>query len=57
MPPTERWPLRLVKPSFTDSATNLASISSLGERKVTFMKDREPGSAETVNSLEASSTS
>ena len=57
MPPTERWPFRLVKPAFTDSATNLASISSLGERKVTFMKEREPFSAETVKSLEASSTS
>ena len=54
MPPTDRWPFRLVKPRSTDSATNLASRSSLPVRKVTFMKERASGWAESLKSLVSS---
>ena len=57
MPPTERWPFRLVKPASTLSLTNLASSSSFPVRNTTFMSEREPGSTAQVKSLELSITS
>ncbi len=57
MPPTERWPFRLVKPAATLSCTNLASSSSLPVRNTTFISEREPGSTAQVKSWEESITS
>ena len=57
MPPTLRWPFRLVKPASTDSLTNLASSSSLAVRNTTFISERESFSTAQVKRREASMVS